>query len=379
MSKISNRFFVTAIEDGTTLHGTLNSTIPLSQGWDGSAAVPNWTSNHPKVYLNLLSGNTAVNPTTVTWKYNYDELLFDSSGLSTNIRYPGWFKKITYNGKQALEIMVNLATDDNVDLDVITVEGTFATGGTSIGFAASVNVRISKIGANSYLGLIDYEGGVNTYTESGQRIKLCGRLFSGGGGEVQPSSFVPELYINDVQFSTALFPNSNTGSVVDSSGVTRNGWWIDERDITGNAIIRIDFKVNCVVEYQAYDTIDDMQDQEELYIQYNSENGQSATLRSGEEVEFYFWVGKTDDPTPIDSYNSYKIQLLDAAGNVVMSHIEGFYDPDENGWRNMYVDTFGPSTPVYHSGRRAHCVVKYSVVQSLGKNMQGIVLAQQTS
>ena len=58
MSQISNRFYVTALDDGTTLHGNLASTKPLSQAWNGSSAVPNWTqaSEQPVIYLTLLSG-----------------------------------------------------------------------------------------------------------------------------------------------------------------------------------------------------------------------------------------------------------------------------------------------------------------------------------
>ena len=57
MSSISNRFFVTALDDGTTLHGNLASDKSLSQAWSGTSAIPNWTiaSEQPTIYLTLMT------------------------------------------------------------------------------------------------------------------------------------------------------------------------------------------------------------------------------------------------------------------------------------------------------------------------------------
>ena len=74
MGNISNRFYVTALEDGTTLHGNLVADKSLTQAWNGTSAVPDWTvvANQPTIYLTLLSGATAVQPSadSVQWYYN---------------------------------------------------------------------------------------------------------------------------------------------------------------------------------------------------------------------------------------------------------------------------------------------------------------------
>ena len=68
MSTISNRFFIEAIDDGSTLHGSLLSTKPLTQALVSSgAAVPDWTvaANQPIVYVDLINGKVCL----FLWNY----------------------------------------------------------------------------------------------------------------------------------------------------------------------------------------------------------------------------------------------------------------------------------------------------------------------
>ena len=77
MSTVSNRFYVEAIDDGSTLHGQLLSTKALTQAWNGSAAIPDWTqaANQPIVFVDLLSGSQKVTPDAGgTWYYNNQEI-----------------------------------------------------------------------------------------------------------------------------------------------------------------------------------------------------------------------------------------------------------------------------------------------------------------
>lgn len=87
MSTISNRFYITALEDGTTLHGNLSVDGSLVQAWNGKNAIPNWTveSNQPIIYLTLLNGNNLVQPSESHWFYEGVEITFSGGGGITSV------------------------------------------------------------------------------------------------------------------------------------------------------------------------------------------------------------------------------------------------------------------------------------------------------
>lgn len=62
MSTISNKIYVEAIDDGSTLHAQLLSDKPLSQGYTSSGCVPNWNTaaNQPIIYVDLINGSDRV-------------------------------------------------------------------------------------------------------------------------------------------------------------------------------------------------------------------------------------------------------------------------------------------------------------------------------
>ena len=377
MSTISNRFFVTAIEDGATLHGSLNSTVPLAQGWNGSSAVPDWSAqgSHPMIYLTLMSGNTAVTASsTFNWKYNNNTIEFNQQGVSTDGKFS---KTTTANGNPALVILENLATSASVNIDTITFEGSWSTsGGASIPFTVSTQIRLYNLGETGYLGLIDYVGGKKDFTQKGDSVTLFVRLYSGGQStETSPSFYGANLYINGVNFSQMQHSSASTQTSVDG----HLGWILNEADVTDNAIIRVDFLVESSVVFSAFDSIDDLQDPEYMYIQYNKANGQSATLRQGESVTFYIWVGRADEPTPDETFNSFKLKVLNAEGKVVTSEISGIPNvTPSTEWRTLTVETCDANHPVYQDGHnRAKCTIQYDAVNSLGKNFTGVVLAEQ--
>lgn len=381
MSSISNRFFVTALEDGTTLHGALASDKTVTQGWDGSAASPDWSiaTNQPTIYLTLTSGNTpVVASSTYEWKYNGATLTFDSStGISTGT-FAGLFKKVTHSsGNPAIMIINNLANSDNVDLDTLTLEGSWNAGGnTYIPFSASMQIRITSIGAAGYFGVVDFANGISNFTEHGQNVTMFVRLYSSGGGNISPNDYTTEWYINGTRFSTLDFPHSQLTTYTEG-GTIFYALSLNEEDVTDNAIIRADIKLTgeSDVIFTAYANVDDLQDPEYLYIQYNGANGQAATLRQGEFVEFYMWVGRADDPTIDTSFGIFKLKLLDADGDIIWTQFPngdtiGLKNPDANGWRDGLVELIT---------NKCFCKINYDIVNSNGKNITCIVLAQQGS
>lgn len=383
MSQISNKFFITAIEDGTTLHGNLSSTKPLQQGWNGSAAVPSWSvaTNQPTIYLTLLSGSTAVQPTEdVVWKYDGTTITFNSStGISTN--FSGLFRKTTYSvggiEMPALLIRGNIANGSGgVDVHTITFEGAFsASGGSEITFSATTQIRITAIVASGYFGLIDFVDGISNFTERGQSIKLYGRLYSGSG-----DSEIAITQYNGIRWYVNEQLMSSSETYTDSQGVTHYALALNESNVTDNAIVRAEFYSGSNTLFSTLTEVDDLTDPQYLYIQYNGANGRSATLRTGEKVDFYFWVARTDNHTSHDAYyNTYKIRLLDSSGVTIMDSGLGdsttgyIPDPDSNGWRTCnygYNSDYGFDV--------ANCPFNYTTVNTYGKNMTAIVLATHT-
>jgi hypothetical protein len=90
MTQISNRLYITALEDGTTLHANLSAERALSQSWNGDNAVPNWqvptnplgTAPYadPVIHLTLLSGATNVGTADITnQKWYHDKRKTDTN------------------------------------------------------------------------------------------------------------------------------------------------------------------------------------------------------------------------------------------------------------------------------------------------------------
>lgn len=384
MSSISNRFFVTAIDDGTTLHGNLVSTKPLSQGWNGSSAVPNWaqSANQPIIYLTLMSGNTEVVPSgDVTWIYNGAKITFGSSGTSTSPS--GLFRKTTYQptgstiAHPALKIISNLASSSNSDVDIIELQGNYEVSGANIGFSSSTQIRITSIGQSGYFGVIDFVNGVSNFTEKNQSITLVPHLYKSDTGDEVDNSGMLKIY------SVRWYVN---GTVKQFSGTDQ--LVLSESDIIDNGIIQADFVKGAPasggsVICTAFASVDDLTDPEYMYIQYEGQNGSSATLRVGQNVTYYIWVGRMDDTSVITDYSVFYIKFLDSTGAPILDVISG-----GSGETNLpNVESSDPGDALYGyrpfspiaSGTNAGKIsftLYYDFVNTYGKNVTGIVLAQ---
>jgi len=175
-------------------------------------------------------------------------------------------------------------------------------------------------------------------------------------------------YINGTAFSAASFPNSSIGNeLIDGTyfPVLR----VSELDVTDYATIRCDFIQENEVKCSAYVGIDDMQDPEFMYIQFNGANGNAASLRKGQSVTFDIFVGKRDDATIDTAYSVFKVLLLNSDGNEISDNDLGGTIPNTesnvSNWRII-------------SNRRSNMAtieIPYTVVKTYGKNLTGIVLA----
>lgn len=319
MSEISNRIMVTAIDDGTTLHANLVASGQITQAWNGVSAVPDWTvaANQPTLYLTLLSGGTYKAPTTYTWKYNGTALTFNAS---THKDPSGKFMETTQQvggvNMPALKIVGNLVSSNNVDLDTITLEGTVEVGGASLDFNVMQQVRITKINAQGYLGVINFVDGIADITEEGQTLTLYGKLYGGDGQEAQ--GYTTNWYLGS---STTPTPGQTINAGTPTTAYA-NAYQVTEANVVDHAVVRCDFIINNEVKYSAFVGIDDMKDSEFMYIQYSGANGNSATLHYGQSAVFSIWVGTHDDPSVLGgasnpAYGTFKTKIYDGLGNLI--------------------------------------------------------------
>lgn len=369
MSQISNRFYVTALDDGTTLHGNLASTKPLSQAWNGTAAVPDWrvAENQPVIYLTLLSGGSLVEPSS-SFKWYYEGVEITNS----DTRFEKTTHAVTYGSvtrnMPALKIKANLASSSNVDIDMIRFSGSYVINETGIDFTCDAQIRITTITANGNLGVINFVDGNSNITEDGQVITMYGVVYNSSGGAINATT---RWYVNNETTPTA-------GQTITIGGQTyTNAFQVTEDDVVDHATIICEFydSSNNLLD-TSYASVDDMQDPEFMYIQYNGANGNAVSLRKNESVTFSIWVGRREDPTVIGGasspvFNSIKIKLLDGNGTVITGVISGSTIPDESadGYRHLPM-----------SGGVGTITIPYSVASSTTygkKNLTGIVIAEQ--
>ena len=348
MSTISNKFYVTALEDGTTLHGQLSVDKTLTQAWSGQNAVPDWTqvANQPTLYVTLLNGSVLSAPdNTYKWFYNGSEIIFSDQPSTITIEggliLTGFYstspsnlffktaKSISMGGRTvstpALRVVGNIAGSQNVDTIPIRFEGSFTSGGAALNFSSELSIRISRLTANGFLGLIEFVDGKVNITNDDEEITMYAVLYNSDGGVTDP--YTTMWYVN----------NSATGTQGQTIGGHANAFKITENDIVDSATIRCEFSRDGSTAYTAYVTIDDMQDPEYMYIQYNGNNGNAASLRKDESVKFSVWIGKTDDPTVDARWTTFKLKLLDGDAQTITAEMTDCPSADAEGLRNLSV------------------------------------------
>lgn len=373
MSSISNRFYIRALDDGTTLHGNLTADKSLSQAWNGYMAIPDWTNpqEQPTIKLTLLMGSRVVAPADgYRWLYNTEEIS-DSDPRFQKITIPA----AGADGVMmpALKIVANLANSDNVDVDLITFEGSYFIEGASLDFSVTTQIRISSITESSSLGVINFHNGVADITEKGQTITLYGVLYNPNG--TVDNNATTKWYLNDSETPTS-------GTTIQGHP---NAYNVTEANVVDHATIRCDFYSGTEKKCTAYASVDDMQDPEFMYIQYNGNNGNASSLRKGQSAEFHIWVGTRTDPTVQPGW-TIKVKLIDGDGIPIGGSDDTTVPPRNSSFPGIpAVDTVSPGTSYDPKGYRTlvknsegHAIISpaYNTVVDVGKkNLTGIVIA----
>ena len=384
MSRISNKFFITAIEDGSTIRGVLNSNKSLSQAWNGTNATPTWdVYTGPVLSLSVTkNGQLLDNVNNLQWYYN-GEAIFQNDGTTIKPKYDGIFEK---EGAMGLRIISDLANADNTDLDIIKVTGTVEANGSQIPFSASREIKIRTISADGlgYFGQIEFMGGINNFTSGVESIVAIGKLYQNGSSNyMRASDYTVDWYVNETKVS-----NSDASAVTpriakanESDGLS--GIYITPSDITDIGSIKAEFKVGKEIVFTDYAVVDDMIDPEFLWIfnevrksgsQISTEtntNGGVLSLRAGQEVVFTMWVGKSYDSTQKDtSYNTFYLLLLDSKGApTTLNDVNLEQAPaDLPNYRKLPYDNGVASV-----------TIGFDTVTSAGGSMTGVILAQSSN
>ena len=187
MAKVTNKFYIKAIHDGSSIYAELVSTTPqLTQRVrpDGSC-VPNWNEGetgavNPILYPNVKMGNTYKSPlidsdpqSTEGFYYNGSRITWTTvNGKKVSSNFTVVIDGTTYYKFQLLEsyshdgitgpaikIIHNLADGENSDNDIIRFDGHVEESGEPIAFSVGQVIRIT------------------TQTESGFSFTYGGRSF----------------------------------------------------------------------------------------------------------------------------------------------------------------------------------------------------------
>lgn len=342
-SRVSNRFFATNVKDGKSVSAIMRSNMVLAQQVVGSGAcAPNWDADEvqmgefPQIWVwTRLAGNTtAIDTSSVKWLWNGTEIEFNAAGesqapfvvTSGNTTKPLFqlgipedvdFPTAKEGGVSmpTLYIVKNIgshaqATDNNT----LTMTGSFVVTGSSLDFSVNTSVRVQESSGSGYFGTLT---GIPRLTDDATSTTLSARLYNG-------SSSVPNFYTewflegNPTRFAYG----STTNGKVDKS--------VSTSQIVDNAVIRVEFyDTSSKTEHRATAlmSVDDETDTMELQVTsivFESDGSQIGSgqgdvmLRSGQEVQWTFWMGHRQDPSaPYTAYTKFFVKLTDNEGNVL--------------------------------------------------------------
>lgn len=354
MGQVSNRFFVTSIKDGTLVTAALYSDTTLAQlitpGTNASS--PDWTdpNEQPTVWCVVRAGATTKTPSSFKWYLNGNEILFPANPTTgtASTNFAGIFKWATVivDGVTcaALKIAGNIITITNQDNDVLTCSGYVEYNGAQIEYTVNTTIRMSTLSGSGYYGWISGDSYVTSQSAS---AVMKARLRTADG---TVNNFYTKWYREGIDTSTpfATAQSANGGE----TGVAQVS--ILGSQITDYVVMRVDYYENSSstdILYSAYWDVDDMEDDEEMYmcsyVVNNVKGGLDVSLREGQSVQMLVWMGKRGDQTNIDARyqvagSTYKCRILDSEGATITNYTDsgvttgsGSLIVDTNGFLNI--------------------------------------------
>lgn len=388
-TRVSNRVFITAVNDGASLSAVLRSDDALTQVYSpvSGACIPDWNdpANQPTVFavLRVKGVYKSSSWLNVKWSYNGEEIIFDSStNLSTNFMDGSnpIFQRTSYEivekGNRyimpALKILRNLANVGNQDQDVIQLEGGLEIGGSRIPYSCNIAVRISQQSSSGYFGFVEGNSFIST---AGGTAKMDAYLYNG----TDPvRRFTTKWYregIDETPWKTVVA----TESVAEVT--------ITEQEVTDYVVIRVDFyNEDNEKIFTAFWDIDDLQDMEEMFVSYEDAN--PSALREDELLTLKVWMGRRTDQYEVDDrYTKFTIKMLNSSNETVPCLLRGgtpgqvidVPGEGEQGEENVDITQSnviikGGSDPI-RAGVAGVVRVPYSFAVELGETISGILVA----
>lgn len=406
MGYVSNQIFMSAIDDGTTIHGSLVANKSLSQGYnkDNGRFTPDWSEGAgPTIYLTLLDGATPIVPTgwsaatqnAVRWDWNNTTLTFDENGYSTNAKSTdghSLFQRTTYTWSgitmPALKIVYDLALAGSLNNDIIRIQGYVEMSGDPIPFSAAVTVQLGEISSNGYFGGIDFPDG-SVILSDDQTIRCVANLYSAG----EPVSEYRCSWKFNGDAVTSTNPNDNIYMSSSGSGKTNDILHVSGDDQGGVFDIAT---VTCT--FQAKDendatkwvdvltlteTIDDQGDEELMYVYYTlggtsaKINGAPVSLHKGQKVTWDIFIATNTDAEDIKTVKKFEFMPKKANGSAM-----AYSDfTSESGsplnvaakWNDGWCDI--SKTGSGQAWTRGGFTCCFADIHNAGKNISGIVRA----
>lgn len=402
---VSNQIFMSAIDDGSTIHGSLLSDRSLSQGYvkNEGTYVPNWNATTgPTIYLTLLDGATPIAPSgwsaatqeAVVWKWNGNEIAFDENGKSTgSAMYDGQplFQRTTQTWQgitmPALKIIYNMARAGSLNNDVITMEGKVEMSGEPIDFSAGVTVQLGEASSNGYHGGIYFPEGSVILTDD-QWVTAVGELYSGGGAVTEFRC----LWELNGEAVTATSASGDGRAYVTSSSATHGNDTLhvsgdDDSGVLDIATVTCKFQVkdeegNWQTVFVITETIDDQGDEQYLYVNFTlggttaKINGAPVSLHRGQSVVWDAYVGLNSDASVVLPFNKFEYRPQKADGSFMadtdFSADSGSPLNNAAKWKDGWCDI---TTGSNHGGFACH----FNDIHNAGKNIGGIIRASKTT
>lgn len=342
-ARVSNRFFATNVKDGKSVSAILRSDKTLAQTVvNQGQCVPNWNNGEsgaqsPKVWLwSRISGTTTA-PSSVTWLWNGTPIVFDSNGYSTNFvqtvgstDYP-YFRSTTEVvdtvSLPALLIIRNIANSEYSPTvnNTLSLQGTFTdSAGMNLDFSVNTAVRVQESTQSGYVGVIT---GDSRITDDNTTATLVASLYNNEGSLVA-NTYYTQWFREGVDADDAPVASGNSTTIAGKNIVKK---LFGEDKITDFAVFRVDFYWSsqattatdklCSAFFEVDDETDEMELQVTSEVFTSGVSGGSGQgdvmLRSGQEVQWTFWMGHRTNPTEVyTGYDHFFVKLTNNKGVV---------------------------------------------------------------
>lgn len=373
MARVTNRFYIKSIHDGSTVFAEMLSNNPeggFVQQVDSNGVTcdPNWNEGetgaisplpilYPHVKLNGQSKNclgfVRNNDQIVTgsdkgWNWNGAPVVWTTVGskkycqVSVNGNTVNVFELIesyTPTGETytvpALKIIHNLAgLNGNVDNDIITFDGATEEDGHQTTFSVGQAIRITQFTGSGFTANIY---GSNTITTANKTAVVYAQLFNGSLANPEAHTAYTTKWFREgidngttpyktgtgTANATPVTPSGNTDAV--SVRAKSHYITVPEADVQDRVVLRCEFYVDGVWKLSKWFEIDDQVDEEVMYIACDSTDYISKDyieLHENQTARIKAWMATEANDTVEYSkgnskYNQFWCKLYDQENNVL--------------------------------------------------------------